>query len=92
MWRAPFGSRNEHILQLVAGAGWTTHVVWTVDALDWQQISAEQVHSRVLNAAGNGAVALQHCGSPQTAEILDRLISDIQARGLRITTVSDLLR
>ena len=33
-----------------------------------------------------------HCASPQTAEILDSLITDIQARGLTLTSVSALLR
>jgi peptidoglycan/xylan/chitin deacetylase (PgdA/CDA1 family) len=92
MWRAPFGSRNQHILQLVAGAGWPTHVFWTVDGLDWQDIPAEEVRSRILNGAHNGAIALQHCGSPQTAEVLDQLITDLQGRGLTLTTVSNLLR
>lgn len=92
MWRAPFGSRNQHILQLVAGAGWPTHVFWTVDGLDWMDIPAAEVRSRILNGARNGAIALQHCGSPQTAEVLDQLIADLQGRGLTLTTVSNLLR
>lgn len=89
IWRAPYGSRNQHILGLVAGAGWPTHIFWTVDALDWQEISPEEVRSRVLNGVGNGAIVLQHCGSPQTAEVLDGEINELQARGFTITTVSD---
>ncbi len=92
MWRAPYGSRNQHILQLVSGAGWSTHLFWSVDGLDWQQISPEEVRTRIVNGAGPGAVALMHCGSPQTAEILDQLITDIQSLGLTLTTVSNLLR
>jgi peptidoglycan/xylan/chitin deacetylase (PgdA/CDA1 family) len=92
LWRAPYGSRNQHILELVSGAGWPTHLFWTVDALDWQQISPDEVKARVLNVAGNGAIALMHCASPQTAEVLDSLITDIQARGLTLTSVSALLR
>jgi peptidoglycan/xylan/chitin deacetylase (PgdA/CDA1 family) len=92
IWRAPYGSRDQHILELVSGAGWSTHLFWTVDALDWQQITPEEVKARVLNAAGNGAIALMHCASPQTAEILDSLINEIQARGLTLTPVSSLLR
>jgi peptidoglycan/xylan/chitin deacetylase (PgdA/CDA1 family) len=90
-WRAPYGSRNEHILALVAGAGWPTHIFWTVDALDWQEISPDEVRTRVVDGAGNGGIVLQHCGSPQTAEVLDQEITELQAKGLTITTVSDVI-
>jgi len=91
VWRAPFGSRNQHILGVVAGLGWPMHIFWTVDALDWQQISPQEVLGRVLNGASNGGIVLQHCGSPQTAEVLDQEINELQARGFTITTVADVI-
>jgi peptidoglycan/xylan/chitin deacetylase (PgdA/CDA1 family) len=92
LWRAPLGARNAPLLQLVAGAGWPYHIFWTADALDWQPISAEQVRANMSRGAVNGGIILAHCGSPQTAEILPQVIGDFRARGLALTTVSEVLR
>lgn len=92
LWRAPLGARNSRLLQLVADAGWPYHIFWTADALDWQPISAEQVRANMGRGAVNGGIVLAHCGSPQTAEILPQVIADFRARGLTLTTVTEVLR
>jgi peptidoglycan-N-acetylglucosamine deacetylase len=92
LWRAPYGSRAPRLLQLVADAGWPYHIFWTADALDWQPISVEQVRANMDRGAVNGGIILAHCGSPQTAEILSQVIADFRAKGLTLTTVTEVLR
>jgi peptidoglycan/xylan/chitin deacetylase (PgdA/CDA1 family) len=92
LWRAPFGSRDTRILALVRDAGWPYHVFWTADSGDWLDIPPTEVRSRVGSAAANGAIIVQHCGSAQTAQVLGEIIADLQGRGFRLVTVSELLR
>jgi peptidoglycan/xylan/chitin deacetylase (PgdA/CDA1 family) len=92
LWRAPFGSRAARELQLVADAGWPYHIFWTADALDWQPISPDQVRANMNRGAVNGGIILAHCGSPQTAAVLPQVIADFRAKGLTLTTVTDVLR
>jgi peptidoglycan-N-acetylglucosamine deacetylase len=91
-WRAPYGARTAHLLQLVADGGWPYHIFWTADALDWQPISPEQVRANMNRGAVNGGIILAHCGSPQTAEILGQVIADFRAKGLTLTTVTQVVR
>ena len=69
-WRAPYGSRNPRLLQLIANAGWPYHIFWTADALDWMPIPPAQVRANMNRGAVNGGIVLAHCGSPQTAEVI----------------------
>jgi peptidoglycan/xylan/chitin deacetylase (PgdA/CDA1 family) len=91
-WRAPYGSRNARILGVMAAAGWTIHVLWSADALDWQEIAPEQVRANVNAAAHNGAIILQHCGSTQTATVIADELRDLRGRGFSIVTISELVR
>lgn len=92
LWRAPFGSRDRRIMTVLQSAGWTHHIFWSADSGDWLDISAAEVRTRVNRAARNGAIIVQHCGSPQSAEVLAGIISDLKAKGFRLVTVTELLR
>jgi peptidoglycan/xylan/chitin deacetylase (PgdA/CDA1 family) len=92
LWRAPFGSRDNRILSLLRDAGWRYHIFWTADSGDWTEISPAEVRANVNRAARNGAIIVQHCGSVQTATVIGEIISDLQGRGFRLVTVSELLR
>jgi peptidoglycan/xylan/chitin deacetylase (PgdA/CDA1 family) len=91
-WRAPFGSRNRHILSLLENFGYPYEVLWTADSADWTEVSAAQVRANVNKAARNGAIIVEHCGSDQTAAVLPQIIADLQGKGFRLVTVSEILR
>jgi peptidoglycan/xylan/chitin deacetylase (PgdA/CDA1 family) len=90
-WRAPFGSRNSRIMNVIAQMGWHYHILWSADSGDWLEISPQEVRNRVNRAASNGAIIVQHCGSTQTAAILPEILRDLQGRGYRIVTVTEIL-
>jgi peptidoglycan-N-acetylglucosamine deacetylase len=92
LWRAPLGSRTARVLQIATDLGWPYHIFWTADALDWQPISPEEVRANMNRGAVNGGIVLAHCGSPQTAAILPQVIADFRAKGLTLTTVTEVLR
>ncbi len=105
LWRAPSGARDDRVLAAAARAGWTVHVFWTQernvrgelvtgDSGDWRPFTPEQVLASIERAAdlGNGVITVSHCDSEQTRVVLRPAIEAIRARGMRIVTVSDLLR
>jgi peptidoglycan/xylan/chitin deacetylase (PgdA/CDA1 family) len=92
LWRAPFGSRDSRIMNLIRDAGWPYHIFWTADSGDWLDISPAEVRANVSRAARNGAIFVQHCGSTQTAAVLPQIITDLRSRGFELVTVAHLLR
>lgn len=105
MWRAPSGSRDGRVLAAAARGGWPLHVFWTMardgegnlvtgDSGDWRDFTPRQVADNMLRAAalGNGVITVSHCDSAQTRESLPEVLRELKQRGIRVTTVSDLLR
>jgi len=92
LWRAPFGSRDNRILTAVRDAGWPYHIFWSADSGDWRDISPAEVRRNVGQAASNGAIIVQHCGSTQSAAVLGDILADLASRAFRVVSVSELLR
>ena len=43
-------------------------------------------------ALGNGTILVSHCDSAQTREVLPTVLREWKAAGIRVTTVSEVLR
>jgi peptidoglycan/xylan/chitin deacetylase (PgdA/CDA1 family) len=90
-FRPPFGARNQRVLDLAGELGYRS-VYWTLDSGDWRNnATAPVVLNRVLSNIGPGDIVVHHVAAIPTAEALPAIIEGIQARGLRIVTVSELL-
>jgi probable sporulation protein (polysaccharide deacetylase family) len=85
----PSGSYRDETVKIAAELNMKT-VMWTVDTIDWQKPSPEQLINRVIPKIENGSMVLMHPTEP-TAKSLDRLITLIEEKGLIISTVSDLM-
>jgi peptidoglycan/xylan/chitin deacetylase (PgdA/CDA1 family) len=90
-FRPPFGSRNQRVLDIARGLGYRS-IYWTLDSGDWRNnATAAGVLYKVLHNAGGGDIVVHHVAADQTAESLPAEIEGLQAQGLRIVTVSELL-
>ncbi len=90
--RMPYGSRDKRVLRVVGQAGYRS-IYWTVDSLDWRDGATPQgVAARVLRNVGPGDIVVEHCATTATAGALPTILDGLQARGLAVVTVSDLLR
>ncbi|MCL4498972.1 MAG: polysaccharide deacetylase family protein [Chloroflexi bacterium] len=90
-FRAPFGSRNQKMIDQLAQHGYFS-VYWTVDSFDWKEgVTGPEVKARVLSALAPGAIILSHCGSAVEAQVLPEIIDEIQNRGYKIVRLSDVL-
>ncbi|WP_039944252.1 polysaccharide deacetylase family protein [Thermicanus aegyptius] len=65
-------------------------VLWTLDTVDWRKPSTEEMVTRIVRKASPGNLILMHPTKP-TAEGLKEMIEGIEAKGIRIGTVSQLL-
>ncbi len=88
-FRPPYGDRDRRVLNIAYGAGYRS-VLWTVDALDWQESEGrteEEVRNIILNSLAPGNIYLLHLGDNISGNILERLITEINNRGYNIVSL-----
>ena len=96
-FRPPFGFYNAMVLSTANRFGYTT-VLWDVDSLDWQSLSAQQILQNVLPPVRNGSIILMHSGVTLpgedltgTVNALPTIIADLRERGFELVTVAQML-
>ncbi len=105
LWRAPSGARDDRVLAAATHAGWLLHIFWTFgrdtsgnlvtgDSGDWRGFNAQQVAENIrrVTALRNGVITVSHCDSEATRASLPEVLRELREAGLRVTTVSDVLR
>jgi peptidoglycan/xylan/chitin deacetylase (PgdA/CDA1 family) len=95
LWRAPYGVSSATVRAWAAEAGWTKHVDWNIDTIDWKPTSqggptARSMTLKVVNGATSGSIVLMHLGGYETLDALQGMIDGLRSRGFALTTVSDL--
>ena len=59
LFRPPFGEYNNRLIETARACNYTT-IIWDVDSLDWQNLSAEAMLNRVLSRVQSGSIILFH--------------------------------
>lgn len=93
LFRPPYGVLTPDLVQRAKEAGLTT-TKWSVDPADWTHPGVDLIRERVLAAARPGAIVVMHDNTftrGQTVAALPSIIEGLQARGLRLVTISQLL-
>ncbi|MCM3110104.1 polysaccharide deacetylase family protein [Lederbergia lenta] len=85
----PRGSYREETIQIAHSLNQRT-VMWTVDTIDWNNPSPEELKQRVLSKVHPGAMILMH-PTDASSKALGDLIIELKTKNLRIGTVSRLL-
>lgn len=89
-WFAPpSGSYRDEVVTIAATLKLHT-IMWSVDTIDWQKPSPDVLLNRVMGKVHPGAMVLMH-PTESTAGALDRLITQIKAKGYTLGNVSTLL-
>ena len=65
--------------------------VWDVDSLDWKDLSADEIYSRVTGRVKNGSIVLFHNAAKHTPEALPRILEKLQSDGFKIIKINDLI-
>jgi peptidoglycan/xylan/chitin deacetylase (PgdA/CDA1 family) len=85
----PMGAFDQATLQAAAAAGYRT-VLWSLDTVDWRLEGVDVIAARVIDRVKAGDIILCH-PTAQTAPAMAKFLPAIQAKGLKIVTLSELL-
>ncbi len=88
--RAPYGDYSNDSLTAAEELGMYT-IQWDVDSLDWKDLSADEITSRVVSRAGSGSIVLFHNAALHTPEALPSIIEALLAKGYHFCTVSEMI-
>lgn len=91
LFRPPFGSYTDQLLEVAEDELQLTTVQWSVDSLDWKEVTPEYVFNRVITLMHPGAIILFHNDAAPTAEALPGILEHLEDAGYRPVTVSELL-
>lgn len=90
LFRCPYGEYDDHVIEAVRSIGMTT-VQWDVDSLDWKELPASEIRSRVLKKVQPGSIVLFHNAAKHTPEALPEIIEALQSDGYTIVPISQIL-
>jgi peptidoglycan/xylan/chitin deacetylase (PgdA/CDA1 family) len=94
-FRAPYGIRDERVLKIAKNLGYRS-IQWTLDSQDVEPAKTPQfLIDRITSKSDtelDGAIILMHVGVRSTADALPAIIANLQGRGFRLVTISELLR
>lgn len=88
--RAPSGDYTNQSLEVAKDLEMFT-IQWDVDSLDYTKISVEEIVKRVISGTQNGSIILFHNGVDNTAEALDKVLTELSKQGYSFVSVNDLI-
>lgn len=97
-FRPPYGDHNSGVLRDIGANRYRTNVMWSVDSLGWNGLTARQICARVVDSMadasnrGNGYIILFHVGSASAdAAALPCITRTLRDRGFSFGTVPQVL-
>ena len=90
LFRPPFGEYSNKVIEVAQELGYYT-IQWSIDSLDWKDVSAQFIVDRILSQAGPGEIVLMHNNGKHTAEALAHFLPELKARGCEIVPISELI-
>ncbi|MBP1041356.1 polysaccharide deacetylase family protein [Vagococcus sp. BWB3-3] len=86
--RPPYGSFNYETAVAIG----LPLINWSVDSLDWKTKDSKKIDTEIKTTIGADSIILMHDIHQETADALEKLITDLQKDGYRFVTISDLLQ
>ena len=90
LFRPPFGDYDDLLLETAEELGLYT-IQWSVDSLDWKDLSAKEIEARVVKNAKSGSIVLFHNQGLHTAEALPNIIKSLKNAGYSFVTIGELI-
>jgi peptidoglycan-N-acetylglucosamine deacetylase len=91
LMRPPYGSitaREKHWIHDEFGY---RVILWDVDPLDWKRPGLAVVRNRILKETQPGSIVLAHDIHPGTIEAMPSTLDQLEAKGFKFVTVSELI-
>lgn len=90
LFRPPYGDYDDLLVSTARDMGLYT-IQWSVDSLDWKDLSAEQIAMRIIKNAKAGSIILCHNNGLHTAEALPLIFSALQEKGFVFEPIGALI-
>jgi len=89
--RPPYGSITEREKRWIHDEFGYDIILWDVDPLDWKRPGPAIVRSRILKETRPGSIVLSHDIHPGTIEAMPSTLDELEAKGFKFVTVSELI-
>jgi polysaccharide deacetylase family sporulation protein PdaB len=90
LFRPPFGAYDNKVIDALEGLGYKI-IQWSVDSLDWKEISKDQIVERVVTSIEPGSIVLFHNDAAHVEEYLPEILEKIISKGYEIIPIGDLI-
>jgi peptidoglycan/xylan/chitin deacetylase (PgdA/CDA1 family) len=91
LMRPPYGNLSGRQKQWVHQEFGYRIILWDVDPLDWKRPGPSVVCNRILKETRPGSIVLSHDIHPGTIEAMHDTLDQLEAKGFKFVTVSDLI-
>ncbi len=91
LMRPPYGSITARQKRWINEEFGYRIILWDVDPLDWKRPGSEVVRSRIVKETRPGSIVLSHDIHPGTIKAMPETFDQLQAKGFKFVTVSELL-
>ena len=92
LMRPPYGSITAHEKRWIYEEFGYRVIMWDVDPLDWRRPGPAVVCNRILKETRPGSIVLSHDIHPGTIQSMPATLEQLEARGFKFVTVSELIK
>lgn len=92
LMRPPYGSITDRQKKWIHNDFGYQVIIWDVDPLDWKRPGPTVVCNRILKETRPGSIVLAHDIHPGTIEAMPATLDQLEAKGFKFVTVSELIR
>ena len=89
--RPPYGSITEREKRWIHDEFGYDIILWDVDPFDWKRPGPAVVRNRILKETRPGSIVLSHDIHPGTIDAMPSTFDELEAKGFKFVTVSELL-
>ena len=90
--RPPYGSITAREKRWIHDEFGYQIILWDVDPYDWRRPGPAVVRNRILKETRPGSIVLSHDIHPGTIEAMPSTFDELEAKGFKFVTVSELIR
>lgn len=90
LFRPPFGAYDNHVIEACESEGYKV-IQWSVDSLDWKELTTEQIVERITRNVKAGDIILCHNDAEHVLEYLPLVLEKLQEQGFEVVPVGELI-
>lgn len=90
LFRPPYGDYDNLLIDTSNAMGFYP-IQWDVDSLDWKDLSAADIVSRITERVTSGSIILCHNNGLHTAEAVPIIIDTLRAKGYEFVPIGELI-